>query len=254
MYWQNDQLSRLQVTLVPYDSRLALEIFGVHSLPDITMTGWPFKIVLMCDTSPSDVEQCETLDEREIEASKTHIFAIIGASGDLAKRKLYPSLWRLYVNKLLPEKTIIIGYARSELTLEHLKERTQSYIKVKRGQKRRFRDFWKMNHYIKGSYDALEDFGFLNKQMIKLGTRQANRIFYLALPPSVFQVVTARIKECCMATQGWTRIIIEKPFGKDSESSANLSQHLEKLFTGEEIYRIDHYLGKEMVQNILQFR
>lgn len=139
------------------------------------------------------------VDEAKIEASKTHIFVIIGASGDLAKKKLYPSLWRLYLRKKLPENTIIIGYSRSALTVEHLQERAQSYIKVKRGQKRRFRDFWKMNHYIKGSYDAVEGFEFLNQQMIRIGTSQANRIIYLAVPPSVFESVTSSIKECCMA-------------------------------------------------------
>merc|ERR1711994_125278 len=82
----------------------------------------------------------------------------------------------------------------------------------------------------------------------------ANRLFYLALPPSVFEPVTSQIKETCMSPSGWSRVIIEKPFGKDSASSEKLSNHLSSLFKEEELYRIDHYLGKEMVQNLMTLR
>lgn len=138
--------------------------------------------------------------EEAIDASKTHIFVIVGASGDLAKKKLYPSLWRLYLNKMLPDDTIVLGYARSDLTVEHLKERAQSYITVKKGQRRLFKNFWKMNHYIKGSYENQGDYRFLNQQITRIGTNEANRIFYLAVPPSVFGRVTSLIKETCMTT------------------------------------------------------
>merc|ERR1712020_252921 len=86
------------------------------------------------------------------------------------------------------------------------------------------------------------------------GAKQANRLFYLALPPSVFEHVTTQLKETCMSGTGWNRIIVEKPFGKDSASSAKLSNHLSSLFKEEELYRIDHYLGKEMVQNLMTLR
>merc|ERR1712168_356491 len=88
----------------------------------------------------------------------------------------------------------------------------------------------------------------------KAGKSAANRLFYLALPPSVFEHVTTQLKETCMSPTGWNRIIVEKPFGHDSESSAVLADHLSSLFKEEQLYRIDHYLGKEMVQNLMTLR
>merc|ERR1719158_1832115 len=79
-------------------------------------------------------------------------------------------------------------------------------------------------------------------------------MFYLSLPPTVFKSATTMLKEVCMSPSGWTRVIVEKPFGKDSASSADLSNHLQKLFTEDQLYRIDHYLGKEMVQNLISLR
>ena len=86
------------------------------------------------------------------------------------------------------------------------------------------------------------------------GGSSGNRLFYLALPPSVFIPVTTHLKAAAMSKTGWTRVIVEKPFGKDSDSSATLSSHLSSLFKEEQLYRIDHYLGKEMVQNLMTIR
>ena len=131
-------------------------------------------------------------------------------------------------------------------------------------------EFWAINSYVAGSYDYAEDFKNLVKQMAEKEKDCANRLFYLALPPSVFKPITSMIKvqpiatsliilllfsqACCMSPTGWTRVIVEKPFGKDSASSADLSDHLKKLFSEEQLYRIDHYLGKEMVQNLISLR
>jgi len=95
----------------------------------------------------------------------------------------------------------------------------------------------------------------LNQEIVGVVGEKANRIFYLALPPSVFEVVTTNIKSCCMSNQEcWTRVIVEKPFGRDTDSSAQLSKHLASLFQENQLYRIDHYLGKEMVQNLMALR
>ena len=88
----------------------------------------------------------------------------------------------------------------------------------------------------------------------EVGGSSGNRLFYLALPPSVFTPVTTHLKSAAMSKTGWTRVIVEKPFGKDSDSSATLSAHLSSLFKEEQVYRIDHYLGKEMVQNLMIIR
>jgi len=188
----------------------------------------------------------------------TFAFVVFGASGDLARKKIYPTLWALYRDNLLPKDTSIFGYARSKLTVEQIREKCANTVKAKEGEEKILEDFWQSNFYVAGSYDQKRDIELLNQEMTRnspgAGSRPSNRVFYLALPPSVFKSVTSMIKESCMSVSGWSRIIVEKPFGKDSASSADLSDHLQKLFTEDQLYRIDHYLGKEMVQNLLALR
>lgn len=128
-------------------------------------------------------------------------------------------------------------------------------LKVKPEEKEKFEKFWSANFYLPGSYDVESDYKLLNDKISELEVDKiANRLFYLALPPSIFEEVTIHIKSACMGTKGWNRIIIEKPFGRDDVSSNALSEHLASLFTEEQLYRIDHYLGKEMVQNLMTIR
>lgn len=193
---------------------------------------------------------------KNFEGGVPHIFVILGASGDLAKKKIYPTLWWLFRDSLLPNNTVFYGYARSKLSIAEVKEKCHQYMKVKPGEESRYEEFWTVNKYFAGNYDKRQDFEMLNQELTKSegNARTANRLFYLALPPSVFQPVTVHIRNTCMGEKGWTRIIIEKPFGKDSDSSQELSDHLAKLFKEEQLYRIDHYLGKEMVQNLMSLR
>ncbi|XP_037519852.1 glucose-6-phosphate 1-dehydrogenase isoform X4 [Rhipicephalus sanguineus] len=183
------------------------------------------------------------------------ICVVLHELGDLAKKKIYPTLWALFRDGLLPPKTKFVGYARTKMTLEELWEKVVPFLKVKDDEKSRFADFTRSNSYLSGKYDEGNDFAALNKEMEKLeGSAGANRMFYMALPPTVFQQVASNIKQHCMSKQGWTRVVIEKPFGRDSDSSAELSNHLASLFEESRIYRIDHYLGKEMVQNLMAIR
>ncbi|KAK7103001.1 glucose-6-phosphate 1-dehydrogenase-like isoform X2 [Littorina saxatilis] len=193
----------------------------------------------------------ETVDQEGHGSS--FVFVIMGASGDLAKKKIYPTLWWLFRDGLLPPKTFFIGYARSKLTVEDIKTNVIQHMKVKPGEEEQLKEFFKLNDYVAGAYDKSDGFAALDK-VIK-GKGNCNRLFYLALPPSVYESVTLNIKALCMATSGkWTRLIVEKPFGRDLESSNHLSSHLANLFKEEEIFRIDHYLGKEMVQNLMVLR
>lgn len=127
---------------------------------------------------------------------------------------------------------------------------------MKPEERQRYEDFWSLNEYVAGQYDSRRDFEILSQEMSKHESTvpQANRLFYLALPPSVFEACTIHIRNACLAPKGWTRIIIEKPFGRDADSSQKLSDHLASLFKEEQMYRIDHYLGKEMVQNLMTLR
>ncbi|XP_064538695.1 glucose-6-phosphate 1-dehydrogenase isoform X2 [Drosophila montana] len=184
-----------------------------------------------------------------------HTFVVFGASGDLAKKKIYPTLWWLYRDDLLPKPTKICGYARSKLTLDELKAQCHTYMKVQADEQAKYDEFWSLNDYVAGPYDTTGGYQLLNKQLEKIENRcKANRIFYLALPPTVYNQVTLNIKNICMSTRGWNRVIVEKPFGRDDVSSKALSDHLASLFEEEQLYRIDHYLGKEMVQNLMTIR
>merc|ERR1719147_410535 len=154
----------------------------------------------------------------------------------------------------MPQGTKIFGYARSKMTVSQLRERCEGTVKAKEGEEEMLEQFWTSNFYVAGSYDTQRDFEMLNQEMSGVEKGHANRLFYLALPPSVFKPVTSMLKAACMSQTGWTRVIVEKPFGKDSASSADLSSHLQGLFSEQQLYRIDHYLGKEMVQNLISLR
>ncbi|KAG2455779.1 glucose-6-phosphate 1-dehydrogenase [Polypterus senegalus] len=197
----------------------------------------------------------ELYDDEEFRQSDTHVFIILGASGDLAKKKIYPTLWWLFKDGLLPEETYFVGFARSNLTVGDIRKQCLPYLKVNGEEEQKLDQFFSRNYYLSGKYNDRSAFEALHELINKLpNAARANRLFYLALPPSVYEDVTHNIKEACMSKMGWSRIIVEKPFGKDLESSNKLSNHLSSLFKEDQIYRIDHYLGKEMVQNLMVLR
>uniref|UniRef100_A0AAQ5ZYV3 Glucose-6-phosphate 1-dehydrogenase n=1 Tax=Amphiprion ocellaris TaxID=80972 RepID=A0AAQ5ZYV3_AMPOC len=153
----------------------------------------------------------ELYGEEQSTHSNTHIFIILGASGDLAKKKIYPTLWWLFRDGLLPDDTYFVGFARSNLTVEDIKAACLPHMKV-------------------------------------VGLR-----FLLASVYQSSSEPTPTGSSTCWYL-GWNRVIVEKPFGRDLQSSQELSAHLSSLFTEDQIYRIDHYLGKEMVQNLMVLR
>lgn len=120
--------------------------------------------------------------------------------GDLAKKKIYPTLWCLFRDNLLPSGTIFVGYSRSKLTVNDLRSKCDCYMQVRDGEEILYEEFWKLNEYIAGSYDQRRDFELLNQSLEQFENGpHANRLFYLALPPSVFKPVTQSIKQTCMA-------------------------------------------------------
>lgn len=185
---------------------------------------------------------------------------VIGASGDLAKKKTFPALMTLFMRGLLPPKTQIIGYARSNLSNVDLRKRIEPYL-LKAAAPDRVKAFLKLVSYQSGQYSSAETMAGLAKAasafeesaLTRCG--RVNRLFYFAIPPSVYADVARAIKAAGLREgAGWTRMIIEKPFGRDLESSEVLSKQLKGLFTEDYLYRIDHYLGKEMTQNMLVLR
>ncbi|KAI9316269.1 glucose-6-phosphate dehydrogenase [Dichotomocladium elegans] len=183
---------------------------------------------------------------------------VFGASGDLAGKKTYPAIYNLLHTDLLPEKTFIIGYARSDLSREEYLSRITAHLK--NGSDKDKKKFSDMTDYFHGQYDQEDSYKKLSEHITKLEDErgikkgQRNRIFYMAVPPSVFVPVAKNIRENLCTDEGINSIVVEKPFGKDLESSTALSKDLGALFKEEEIYRIDHYLGKEMVKNVMNLR
>ncbi|KAK2466225.1 hypothetical protein APHAL10511_001867 [Amanita phalloides] len=187
------------------------------------------------------------------------VIVVLGASGDLAKKKTYPALFALYRQGYLPRDAKIVGYARSTMSHDEYLHRITSYIKVPDDDSAKLEEFKALSSYMSGSYDDPASFDALNKYISNFEDRyqskECNRLFYLALPPSVFIPVAKNLREHCYAPEpGINRIIVEKPFGKDLESSRELITTLRQSWAEEETFRIDHYLGKEMVKNILVLR
>jgi glucose-6-phosphate 1-dehydrogenase len=184
---------------------------------------------------------------------------IFGASGDLTKKKLFPALYSLAFRRLLPEKFAIVGVARTEETDEEFKSRMKAA--VQEFGRDEFRDeVWDTLtdglRYL--SMDFADESGEdeLAQTLAELDDERGtngNRVYYLAIPPSVFPTVVDALGRRRSA-KGWTRLIIEKPFGHDLDSARALSTEIQHHFTEEEVFRIDHYLGKETVQNMLALR
>eukprot|EP00039_Didymoeca_costata_P018530 m.333840 g.333840 ORF g.333840 m.333840 type:complete len:511 (-) comp17230_c0_seq1:4644-6176(-) len=194
-----------------------------------------------------------------MEAPTVTTIVVFGASGDLAKKKIYPVLWSLFKNKRFSDNVRLIGYARSKLTNKDLSDRIAPFLKREADDEDMFERFLGSLLYFAGDYEKPDGYEGLNRYIADqeklVGFNQSHRVFYLALPPSVFQPVTERIRNLVWAGDGGSnKVIVEKPFGRDAATSAVLSEHLGKLFQEPEIYRIDHYLGKEMVQNMFQLR
>ena len=160
---------------------------------------------------------------------------------------------------LLPSDTRILGYARSKMSDEEFGEKVTSYIKVDKNDEL-LKKFKSNLSYVSGQYDGEESFKSLNDNLLKTESHnasngsKANRLFYLALPPSVFGSVSEGLRKYCYSKSGTNRLIVEKPFGKDTKSSQELMDSIKANWREEEIFRIDHYIGKEMVKNLLVLR
>jgi glucose-6-phosphate 1-dehydrogenase len=188
---------------------------------------------------------------------------IFGASGDLTRRKLVPALWSLYAARTLPEPFMIVAVARTPHTPEEFRVRMRAavdeFARVKPPNDAVWQRFAASVFYLAGDptnpalYPELER---LLRAQERTRGMPPNRLFYCATPPSLYDPIVANLGAAGLARVegGWTRIVIEKPFGRDSASARALNQHLTTVFREDQIYRIDHYLGKETVQNILVLR
>ena len=191
---------------------------------------------------------------------------IFGASGDLARRKLVPALWSMFQGRVLPEPFAVIGVARREMTNEqfrtHMRQAIADFARVQPPSQKVWDRFAQALFYYVGDpadpglYGGLDE--YLRQVEAERGTG-GNRLFYCATPPSLYPPLVQRLGEAGLnrpseGSGGWVRIIIEKPFGRDLASARALNHTVASVFAEGQVYRIDHYLGKETVQNILVFR
>jgi glucose-6-phosphate 1-dehydrogenase len=190
---------------------------------------------------------------------------IFGASGDLTRRKLLPALYNLFVDGLLPARFAVVGFARSEMTDDQFRQKA---LEAVRQFSRRPVDPGPWDSFAHGLFYTSagslnpEDFQRLGELIARAGRERdtgGNRVFYLSVPPSAYSGIVHGLGTSGLAApgkdgSGWARIIVEKPFGRDLETARALNQEVAQVFREEQVYRIDHFLGKETVQNILVFR
>lgn len=167
---------------------------------------------------------------------------VLGASGDLAKKKTFPAIFALYKDGFLPKNTKVMGYARSDLDEQEFHKRVQSNLEIDSDDlKKKSEEFIKLCSYVKGKYDKDESFKNLDKVIAEsekergLKGEQTSRIFYMALPPGVYIEVSKGLSNFVRSKEGKTSLVIEKPFGKDSESAIELVDEIKKLFKEEEV-------------------
>ncbi len=188
---------------------------------------------------------------------------IVGASGDLTARKIIPALFNLYLNETLPDPLLIVGCARTKMSDEVFRDKMKKALpNTKNLDHQKWETFAKFLLYRIIDYDSLHSFKNLAdslKDMDKKSGTMGNRIFYLAIPPSLYKSTALMLGKAGLSTEktngnGWSRIVVEKPFGRNLNTAIGLDRSLHEHFQEHQIFRIDHYLAKETVQNILMFR
>ena len=191
------------------------------------------------------------------------VMVIFGASGDLTKRKLIPALCNLALDGLLPQQFAIVGFATNDYTTESFRKMLGDEIPKYAPVPVDLKTWdWMQEriYYVRGDFQDIEAYKRLHEQIEqadKIHDTLGNRFFYLAVAPRFFSPIVKKLGECSLTKEEsgcWARVIVEKPFGHDLESAKQLNQDLKQVLTENQIYRIDHYLGKETVQNVMVFR
>jgi glucose-6-phosphate 1-dehydrogenase len=204
-------------------------------------------------------ESKESFDFKLNKDNSTVSITIVGASGDLAKKKIFPALFALYYEGCLPQHFTIFGYARSKMSDAELRDMVSRTLTCRIDKREnceeKMDEFLKRCFYHSGQYDTPQHFAELDKKLKQHEAGKiSNRLFYLSIPPNIFIDAVKCASVSASSTNGWTRVIVEKPFGRDSDSSATLTRSLKKYLKEDQIFRIDHYLGKELVENLSVLR
>lgn len=194
---------------------------------------------------------------------KPAVFVIFGATGDLIEKKIAPSLFRLYKNKKLPQLLRVIGISRREYTTESFRNHIRDILaKSENPENNDLQAFLNIFEYMSGDFYERNIYESLAEILGRTETEWkacSNKLYYLAVPPLHYETIIANLKEVglntpCSDAEGYARVLLEKPFGRDEKTAQALEVTLQSAFSQEQIYRIDHYLGKKMIQNLLAFR
>ena len=196
---------------------------------------------------------------RKRRAAEPCALTIFGASGDLMQRKLFPALYSLAFRNLLPDEFGVVGVARTAMGDDEFREKMrQAVVDSARDEFRE--DVWNRLaeglRYVRADLADSEDDAGIAEALNDLDSNRGtagNRLYYLAVPPTAIEPIVVQLGRL-RATGGWTRLVVEKPFGHDLESARHLNEVIRSYFDETEIFRIDHYLGKETVQNMLVLR
>ncbi|WOL10248.1 glucose-6-phosphate 1-dehydrogenase 4, chloroplastic [Canna indica] len=185
--------------------------------------------------------------------------AVIGATGELARNKVFPALFALYYSGFLPENVGIFGYSRKDLSDEDLRNIIAATLTCRVDHHENCGDkmdaFLHRTYHINGGFNNNDGMRKLNRRMEQIeGHLEANRIFYLSVPQEALLDVSVSLADNSQTKRGWNRVIIEKPFGFDAFSSYKLTQSLLSKFQETQLYRIDHLLGKDLIENITVLR
>jgi glucose-6-phosphate 1-dehydrogenase len=208
--------------------------------------------------SPQDIVCVET-------AAPSNAMVVFGASGDLARRKLFASIFQIFAQDLLDEKFYLLGCGRKKLTDEDFRTTVQQAIRESdsSASAKEMNAFTEKLHYVDGDYDDAAFYESIKTRLASLDKKHkidGCHIFYLAVPPFLYTQIVEHLGSSTLSCAGQsnsgqqTRLIVEKPFGRDLQSAVELNDKISRCFDEPQIYRIDHYLGKETVQNILMFR
>jgi len=186
------------------------------------------------------------------------VFVLFGAAGDLTKRKLLPSLFNLVKAKLLPEDFALMGVSVDDLSVDAFRDQVSEFLPTDDSEGRDW--LRKRLFYERGDFGDPNTFARLRDQLAKIDVEwrtQGNYLFYMATAPKFFASIVQQLGKAGLSQQQdghWRRVVIEKPFGTDLESAKALNRDIKAVLQESQIYRIDHYLGKETVQNIMVFR
>jgi glucose-6-phosphate 1-dehydrogenase len=188
------------------------------------------------------------------------VMVVFGATGDLTMRKLIPSLYNLKKAHLLPQEFAVLGVAHDEMTLEDFRKKVTRFLQTEDHGSEVWDSFQQCLRYQQGDFGDQAGYVRLRETLAAIdqecGTDE-NYLFYLATAPKFFSEIVQRLGESGLSHEAdghWRRVIIEKPFGQDLESALALNRNIKEVLGEKQIYRIDHYLGKETVQNIMVFR